>query len=171
MLHIQIPHIELESFTIDEQTADQCSVCLENMQVGQQAVRLQCNHMFHENCIQRWTRGHNTCPVCREPITTEIHSQMVIVSRMSREVHITFRFWNNSETMAVFSRSSKISDIFQYLSHFALISDLGAHIQIRYVEESGMNVVFKTSEAYGFLRRNLFDLQVDENVVMHVEYF
>lgn len=34
-------------------------------------VKAQCNHIFHELCIQEWFRNHDTCPVCR----TSLHYQ------------------------------------------------------------------------------------------------
>jgi hypothetical protein len=28
-------------------------------------VSLPCQHIFHEVCIQQWTTGHSSCPICR----------------------------------------------------------------------------------------------------------
>ena len=38
-----------------------CAICLEPL--GETSVQLQCNHLFHEPCIQQWQRQH--CPLCR----------------------------------------------------------------------------------------------------------
>ena len=43
----------------------ECSVCLCSMQ--HKAVKfLQCKHVFHLNCINKWLNKQNTCPLCRE---------------------------------------------------------------------------------------------------------
>ena len=28
---------------------------------------LNCNHDFHANCVNRWLRSNDTCPLCRAP--------------------------------------------------------------------------------------------------------
>ncbi|KAL1538348.1 hypothetical protein AAHA92_27104 [Salvia divinorum] len=48
-----------------------CSICLEAMQVGDVALRLPCEHVFHGECILRWLRRTQACPLCRRRITTE----------------------------------------------------------------------------------------------------
>jgi hypothetical protein len=45
-----------------------CSVCLDEMKVGDTIVSLPCKHFFHEDCVVAWLSSHNTCPVCRSPI-------------------------------------------------------------------------------------------------------
>ena len=75
--------IEIGSRTDTESTFDQteaenisvvattCSICLEELvdedgaYVNGGVRRLECAHLFHENCIRRWTRRNQTCPVCR----------------------------------------------------------------------------------------------------------
>ncbi|KAG5982409.1 hypothetical protein E4U55_001916 [Claviceps digitariae] len=46
----------------------ECSICIDEMKIGETAVFLRCKHWFHENCVVLWLREHNTCPVCRTPI-------------------------------------------------------------------------------------------------------
>ncbi|KAG6000738.1 hypothetical protein E4U21_005037 [Claviceps maximensis] len=46
----------------------ECSICIDEMQIGQTAVFLRCKHWFHEDCVVLWLKEHNTCPVCRTPI-------------------------------------------------------------------------------------------------------
>ena len=45
---------------------EQCSVCLLQM-TPQNSRRLDCNHTFHINCLERWKRRSHTCPMCRAP--------------------------------------------------------------------------------------------------------
>ncbi|XP_072960016.1 E3 ubiquitin-protein ligase SDIR1-like [Typha angustifolia] len=42
-----------------------CSVCLEQVNVGEVIRSLPCLHQFHANCIDPWLRQQGTCPVCK----------------------------------------------------------------------------------------------------------
>ena len=44
-----------------------CSICQE-IHTSQQWRRLQCNHYYHRDCIDRWFLNHVQCPVCRADI-------------------------------------------------------------------------------------------------------
>ena len=44
---------------------DQCSICMENIEVGRKMIRLDCKHVFCQVCIEGWFADHNTCPNCR----------------------------------------------------------------------------------------------------------
>ena len=55
-------------FTADEtHVGDQCSVCMEDVEVGKLMRRLTCDgqHYFCHECIEGWFADHNTCPLCR----------------------------------------------------------------------------------------------------------
>lgn len=73
---IQQPSLELP---------DACAICLEGFESGDMVYRTTCSeggHVFHSACFDEWSRGHNTCPVCRRslrnvhplPQTTEVRS-------------------------------------------------------------------------------------------------
>ncbi|KAJ4721221.1 E3 ubiquitin-protein ligase RING1-like [Melia azedarach] len=49
--------------TIDKNL--QCSVCLEDFEMGSEAKEMPCKHKFHNQCILRWLELHSSCPVCR----------------------------------------------------------------------------------------------------------
>ncbi|KAL1348424.1 E3 ubiquitin-protein ligase SDIR1 isoform X1 [Arachis duranensis] len=42
-----------------------CSVCLEQVNIGDVLRSLPCLHQFHANCIDPWLRQQGTCPVCK----------------------------------------------------------------------------------------------------------
>ncbi|WVZ05642.1 hypothetical protein V8G54_018988 [Vigna mungo] len=42
-----------------------CSVCLEQVNVGEVLRSLPCLHQFHASCIDPWLRQQGTCPVCK----------------------------------------------------------------------------------------------------------
>ncbi|KAK6227936.1 hypothetical protein SCA6_000276 [Theobroma cacao] len=42
-----------------------CSICLEQVSVGDLIRSLPCLHQFHASCIDPWLRQQGTCPVCK----------------------------------------------------------------------------------------------------------
>ncbi|CAD8062959.1 unnamed protein product [Paramecium primaurelia] len=42
-----------------------CYICQEDFRNGEQIAMMNCNHGFHEDCIAKWLRMNNSCPVCR----------------------------------------------------------------------------------------------------------
>ncbi|XP_055818526.1 E3 ubiquitin-protein ligase SIRP1-like isoform X2 [Solanum dulcamara] len=55
--------------TIDETL--QCSVCLEDFEIGTEAKEMPCKHKFHGVCILPWLELHSTCPVCRHQLPSD----------------------------------------------------------------------------------------------------
>lgn len=42
-----------------------CGICLEDWEVGNEAVELPCKHLFHMDCIRPWLANHSAlCPLC-----------------------------------------------------------------------------------------------------------
>ena len=50
---------------------DECSVCLEHFQLGQQLICLPCKHKFHSQCLTPWLESHVQCPYCRSKINAQ----------------------------------------------------------------------------------------------------
>ncbi|KAJ9203673.1 hypothetical protein DTO164E3_306 [Paecilomyces variotii] len=48
----------------------ECSICMDNVELGTEVAELPCKHWFHYNCIEAWLNQHNTCPHCRRGINT-----------------------------------------------------------------------------------------------------
>ena len=49
----------------------ECSICLMEVNEGQNTILLPCGHMFHEECVTKWLKIHNTCPLCRFELPTD----------------------------------------------------------------------------------------------------
>ena len=45
-----------------------CSICLTDFINGDDVRKFQCNHVFHQLCIDNWLHLYNTCPMCRQII-------------------------------------------------------------------------------------------------------
>lgn len=44
--------------------APHCSICLGEYETGEQLVKLPCKHVYHQTCIDGWTKNHTKCPLC-----------------------------------------------------------------------------------------------------------
>ncbi|KAF2848725.1 hypothetical protein T440DRAFT_400737, partial [Plenodomus tracheiphilus IPT5] len=51
-----------------EHTAE-CSICMDDVSVGEEVTELPCKHWFHHQCVAAWLVEHDTCPHCRKGIT------------------------------------------------------------------------------------------------------
>ena len=47
----------------------ECSICMDNVELGNEVTILPCKHWFHGDCVTAWLKEHDTCPHCRKPIT------------------------------------------------------------------------------------------------------
>ena len=56
-----------------EDSSKECVICFVDYEEDDKIVTLPCatQHMFHEECITKWLKSNNTCPLCKEPVTRE----------------------------------------------------------------------------------------------------
>lgn len=47
----------------------ECPICQEDLRTEGNARRMPCGHIYHQDCLSRWLQLHNSCPVCRAPIS------------------------------------------------------------------------------------------------------
>ena len=53
---------------ISDNNSNICSICIDNINKGEEYSELSCNHIYHTNCILSWLEKHATCPTCRKNI-------------------------------------------------------------------------------------------------------
>ena len=53
----------------DENENETCSVCLSQIETGEEAKRLGCKHVYHPACIDRWLERSRLCPVCKRDVS------------------------------------------------------------------------------------------------------
>lgn len=54
-----------EGFNV-ESNNNECSICLEDINNGQPTRVLDCDHIFHRDCVEKWINIYSTCPYCRQ---------------------------------------------------------------------------------------------------------
>lgn len=45
---------------------EECSICYEDLII--EVVELECKHIYHKVCIDKWLQDHTTCPLCRNDL-------------------------------------------------------------------------------------------------------
>eukprot|EP00762_Andalucia_godoyi_P004973 ANDGO_01454.mRNA.1 putative E3 ubiquitin-protein ligase RHG1A len=61
-------------FKVDSKSSlknQDCPVCLDKFQEGQEVRTLQCFHSFHADCIDQWLKNIKNCPVCKVDIDAD----------------------------------------------------------------------------------------------------
>lgn len=48
-----------------------CSICMEDVPVGEEVTELSCKHWFHGRCISVWLSSNDTCPHCRRTVNRD----------------------------------------------------------------------------------------------------
>jgi E3 ubiquitin-protein ligase RNF115/126 len=66
-----LPKQKLDEKLLGPEGKGECSVCMDDVKIGDEVVVLPCNHWFHETCAGMWLGEHNTCPICRKGIEGE----------------------------------------------------------------------------------------------------
>jgi len=44
-----------------------CTICIMEIEDGDRVAVLDCNHLFHSDCLKSWIKRKNTCPLCQSP--------------------------------------------------------------------------------------------------------
>lgn len=74
----------LASFDGDEQECPSCSICLCEYERGEKLIRLPCDHLYHEQCLNSWTENHVRCPLCNYDLMDGFE-QRVTAHQQARE--------------------------------------------------------------------------------------
>lgn len=62
----------LESKENDDEAPETCSICQEQLTPHSIIRKIErCNHIFHQECIEKWLSEHATCPLCMQNVSEE----------------------------------------------------------------------------------------------------
>ena len=65
----QYKHVKKYS-TIKE---DKCAICLQKYKGVDIIKEFPCKHIFHKNCILKWIKSSNKCPLCKYDIANDVN--------------------------------------------------------------------------------------------------
>ena len=52
---------------------DKCPICLQKYKGTDIIKEFPCKHIFHKNCIFKWLKKSNLCPLCKYDITNDVN--------------------------------------------------------------------------------------------------
>ena len=53
-------------YTIDDMFGNEiCIICLNEISSNQKRKVLDCGHIYHKHCIQKWFEVKKICPICK----------------------------------------------------------------------------------------------------------
>ncbi|OAY56879.1 hypothetical protein MANES_02G052000v8 [Manihot esculenta] len=57
-------------FAVGVQDPENCIVCLEEFEDGDDLIQMPCSHLYHQHCIVEWLMTSHLCPLCRYQMPT-----------------------------------------------------------------------------------------------------
>ena len=83
-------------FTIDiNKTHENCPICLENININNNSITLECQHRYCKTCIDNLfsSKLNNKCPLCRSSI--ELNKCIINENNTTNNDYISKKFNNN----------------------------------------------------------------------------
>jgi hypothetical protein len=56
---------------------EKCAICLQKYKSYEIIKEFPCKHIFHKNCILKWTKKSNKCPLCKYDITNDVNKMEI----------------------------------------------------------------------------------------------
>ena len=167
-----------ESVNHDDSTSSdgdpECTICMTQLSQapeGEHVVlgtrTLECNHIFHTHCIDRWLAQNNHCPLCRQPVFVARTSTTTIQNRIDIPAILTAirpelrRIMIRQIITAMISPAAYIYEVATdvYMSTYALLllffmNILTIGILVPFVKERGivnMHTLVRAQEVFSNL--------------------
>eukprot|EP01053_Blabericola_migrator_P005543 Blabericola_migrator_1__5542@NODE_2822_length_2317_cov_194_057778_g1770_i0_p2_GENE_NODE_2822_length_2317_cov_194_057778_g1770_i0NODE_2822_length_2317_cov_194_057778_g1770_i0_p2_ORF_typecomplete_len123_score7_17zfRING_2/PF13639_6/3_9e14ProkRING_4/PF14447_6/2_8e07zfRING_5/PF14634_6/3_9e06zfrbx1/PF12678_7/1_3e05zfrbx1/PF12678_7/4e03zfC3HC4_2/PF13923_6/5_8e06zfC3HC4_3/PF13920_6/9_3e06zfC3HC4/PF00097_25/1_4e05zfRINGlike/PF08746_11/2_3e05zfRING_11/PF17123_5/4_2e05zfRING_11/PF17123_5/5_3e03Zn_ribbon_17 len=88
-----------------------CSICTEEICIGQTCRALPCLHFFHEYCLDQWLHRSYTCPYCRYDTRKLLRDQEHLESRRINDETQAARRWRELWIFCVMILGTVISSV------------------------------------------------------------
>lgn len=66
-----LPRVNVTEDMLGPEHTAECSICMDEVNLGEEVTMLPCKHWFHHQCVSAWLSEHDTCPHCRKGITRQ----------------------------------------------------------------------------------------------------
>lgn len=66
-----LPKKQVDQEMLGSDGKAECSICMDNVTIGDEVTVLPCKHWFHGECVTSWLKEHDTCPHCRQGISKD----------------------------------------------------------------------------------------------------
>lgn len=86
-----IPTVEITDSEIESEI--HCAVCKEQFELGSEARKMPCNHLYHSDCILPWLSMRNSCPVCRHELPSDQNASESRISGQIDEEAVGLTIW------------------------------------------------------------------------------
>jgi|TARA_R110002003_G_scaffold296_18_gene18760 hypothetical protein len=70
-----LPRKKVDEEMLGAEHKAECSICMDEVNIGEEVTVLPCKHWFHHACVSAWLSEHDTCPHCRKGITKQQEGQ------------------------------------------------------------------------------------------------
>jgi E3 ubiquitin-protein ligase RNF115/126 len=70
-----LPKKEVDEAMLGPEHTAECSICMDEVKIGEEVTVLPCKHWFHPQCVGAWLIEHDTCPHCRKGISQNPQGQ------------------------------------------------------------------------------------------------
>jgi len=77
---------------VEDAEGEECIICQEEYQEGEEVTVLPCKHEFHVTCVVPWLEKHHTCPTCRHELDQEGPPQHEVRHACSRAPQISLGY-------------------------------------------------------------------------------
>ena len=67
---------KFKDFITDYKECKECVICKDEFKNEDDVTKLNCTHIFHNDCIKEWGTYKAECPVCRKDIEIKDHDKM-----------------------------------------------------------------------------------------------
>ena len=77
---IEMVSINVSDYTVPIENDDgKCVICIDELEMKETCKMINCNHVFHKECIQDWLNVKHNCPICRTSIHQNREEVILIV--------------------------------------------------------------------------------------------